>query len=200
LERERSVSWVPQFGNEFSPPTMDGTVQVRNGNGGGLWTATFSSVNLRTTSEILAWQKMEALLAGGLEPIDVPFLMCAQRPTPETGAIEIRTVGVSSARDIGMIINLVNASAVISGMHFSRYSNTYGFRMYRVTSVASVSGAPTQRSIGIWPPLRAGIGDNLLLDFTDPLCVMKVATPDAMRIDLDLRKRASPSVSFVEAF
>lgn len=203
LNTERSLVWEPQFGNDYSPPTLDGTIQVRNGNGGGLWSATMNRVKIWERDETLAWQEMEALLAGGLEPVNVPWLMCHLRPLPASGLpedISIRSVGTAAARATTMVVNLVESGELIAGMHFSRLSNTYGIRMYRITSVAAVSGFANQRSIGIWPPLRSAIGNDLNLNFNTVQCVMKLAKPDAMRLELDQRLRGAPSAAFVEAF
>ena len=69
-----------------------------------------------------------------------------------------------------------------------------------VAAVADVVGQPTQRSLTIWPPLRASIDDDLARVFDEVRCVMKLATSDAMKNELDLRVSGMPSVSFVEAF
>lgn len=201
LEREQSLSWMPQWGNEYSPPTLDGTVQVRNTNGGGLWTATFGNIPLWTRAEILAWQEMEGLLMGGLEPVRVPLLLCRQEPTPSSGVIDIVTVGSSAARATTIVVDLINSGALSAGMHFS-YNHTValGHRLYRIKTVSAVSGFPTRRSLTIWPPLRAAIASVQSLRFEDPLCVMRLAAPDVMKLELQLRKRGQPSASFIEAF
>lgn len=203
LRKEGLVTWEPWFGNEHSPPTLDGTVQVRNGNGGGLWRATFSKIPLWTTEELLAWQRMEVELQGGLEPVSVPWNMCTLYPTPSSGDpadIEIRTVGVTAARATSMRVDLVTSGELLPGMHFSKNNTTYGQRMYRIRSVAEVGGQPTQRDITIWPPLRAEIGDDLALVFDEVRCVMKLDKSDAMKNELELRVTGVPSASFVEAF
>lgn len=202
LERERSLRWSPRFGNEHSPPTLDGTVQVRNANGGGLWEAAFGTEQLRTKAQVLAWQAIEAEAQGGLQPIDVPLLLCAQRPRPtDLSAIVITAVGVMAARDISGRVDLENAGELVAGMHFADYdATTYGWRLYRIASVAAVVGQPTQRDIGFWPPLRFAVADNHAFEFEAPRCVMKLASSDVMDLELDLRKRANPSVTFIEAF
>lgn len=203
LNREGSLVWEPVFGNEYSPPTLDGTIQVRNGNGGGLWRASFNKITLWTNAELLLWQKMEVLLAGGLEPVNVPVLMCKQFPTPASGDnadIEVTVVGTTLARSTTLVVDLVESGELVAGMHFSRYGGTYGHRMYRISDVAEVIGEPTQRSLTIWPPLRAGLVNAMTIRFNNPLCVMKLAAPDVMRSELELRVRGAPSISFVEAF
>lgn len=203
LRTEGAVLWEPAFGNEFSPPTLDGTIQVRNGNGGGLWRCTFSRVPLWTREEALKWSQFEVQLAGGLEPVSVPWNICAQYPTPTSGDpadIEIRTVGATAARSTTIVVDLITSGELLPGMHFSKNNATYGQRMYRIAAVADVVGQPTQRSLTIWPPLRASIDDDLALIFDEVRCVMKLATSDAMKNELDLRVSGMPSVSFVEAF
>jgi hypothetical protein len=202
LERERSLRWSPRFGNEHSPPTLDGSIQVRNINGGGLWEAAFGTEQLRGREQLLAWQAMEVSAQGGLQPIDVPLLLCRQRPRPANlTAIVVTAVGALAARDMAARVDLENSGELAAGMHFADYDAAlYGWRLYRIDSVAAVGGQPTQRDITFWPPLRFAIADNHALEFEAPRCVMKLAKSDDMDLELELRKRGSPSASFIEAF
>ncbi|MNL55779.1 hypothetical protein D3C87_1792130 [compost metagenome] len=48
------------------------------------------------------------------------------------------------------------------------------------------------------PPLREPVLAGTELNFTRPVCRMRLATDDAMQIDLDLNRRGFPSLDFVE--
>lgn len=193
--------WQYAFMNESSPPTLDGTIQVRNSNGGGLVHASLNGVQLRTQEQIIAWQAFEVAIKGGLEPVDVPLLLCAQKPNPvSSGNLSIKAVGDVAARAVSMRIELENADEVPAGIHFSDYSALYGWRLYFIGTVATVISHPTWRDITFGPPLRFAIADGHELEFEEPRCVMRLATSDAMAMELEYRKRGNPSASFIEAF
>jgi hypothetical protein len=202
LDRERTLLWEQWFMNEQSPPTLDGTVQVRNINGGGLWRAARNTVQLRTKAQVLAWQGLTTQLRGGLQPIDVPLGLCAQQPKPSGGgSISIAVVGTTAARAVAMRVVLTSSGEVLPGMHFSDYdASIYGWRLYAIDTVAAVMGQPTQRDITFWPPLRFAAADAHALEFDEPRCVMKLQASDSMMLELDLRKRGDPSAQFIEAF
>lgn len=201
LERERSLLWEPAFMNEVSEATLDGTVQVRNSNGGGLWRMTMNSVQLRAREHQLAWHALEVQLKGGLEPIDIPLLFCARPRPADLSPIVVTIVGSWDSRATFGTIDLVNAGEVVAGMHFSVYdAGLYGWRLYRISYVNPVEGEDTQREIEFWPPLRTGRTDGDTLEFDAPRCVMKLAQSNSMNAEFVLRKTADPSAMFVEAF
>lgn len=203
LEREMVVSYEPMWGNGKSPPALDMSIQVRNTNGGGLWSSQFSKVQLRKVPHALAWQQMEVLIQGGLNVIDVPCLLCGQKPVPaDSGSIVVSTVGVTLARALSMTIQADNAGPILPGMHFSYYDSVkYGWRMARVMNISPLPDPPPYRLIiDIWPPLRFGIADSQPLEWDRPRCVSRLPSSDAMKVSYDARKRADPSAWFIEAF
>lgn len=202
LEREAALSYIPDFNNESGPPALDGSRQVRNITGGGLWRARLLNVALRTTDHLLTWQGLEALLEGGKTPIDVPMLLCNQRPTPaNSDPIVITADGGMAARAITGTIDLENSGPVKVGMHFSAYDETlYGWRMYRIVKCVVGSGGASTRDIQFWPPFRFGVPNNYAFDFTGPRCVCVLDEDDSMGLTVQQRRRGDPSALFIEAF
>lgn len=210
LKRERSLSWKPDFGNESSPPALDGTRQYRNTNGGGLWRASFLNFQLMTREQVLAWEGTEVLLRGGMTPVDVPH--CAYRPrriNPAVAIVAKAQIGGWAARAISGVIAIAHADSLIAGMHFADYdASVYGWRLYRVeTAVAGetfldtgVGAGFTLYSVTFWPPARKAVADNHTLEIEDPKCVMRLAASDSMDVALELRKYGNPNAEFIEAF
>lgn len=200
--RERSLSWMPDFGNEASPPGLDGTRQYRSSNGGGLWRATLTAVQLRTREQVLAWFATEVLLKGGMEPIDVPLLLDRYQPQLEAGtSIAVRAImGGWPARAVTGRVTTEGTTTLEAGQHFSVYdATTYGWRLHRIAVVAATE-FPERFDLTFWPPTRFVVADDQPLEIDDPHCVMRLASSDAMDLDLERRVRGEPSVSFVEAY
>jgi hypothetical protein len=208
LCREKSLSWIPDFGNEASPPGLDGTRQYRNSNGGGLWRARFNGEQLRhkrrgplADDQVLAWFAQEAVLQGGKTPVDVPLLLCAYVPRADAAATVIATIGATLAGAVSGRVVLTHSGDLVAGMHFSVFdATTYGWRLHRIYSVAAVGGHATWRDIVFWPRLRFTIADATTLEFDHPKCVMRLAASDSMDLELSMRVRGEPSAEFVEAF
>jgi hypothetical protein len=201
LERERSLSWVPDFGNEAGPPTIDGTRQFRNFNGGGIWRCAFNQVQLRSKAQVLAWMALETTFRGGLTPVDVPY--CGYRPAPATGdTVQVASYAGWAARAMAGRVDLINSTEIEPGHHFADYDPTvYGWRLYRIETVAAVSGSGTERDITFWPPARFAVAASTgghLLEFTRPRCVMQLADSGSMDLELELRKRGNPNAEFIE--
>lgn len=200
LERERVTSWMPDFGNESSPPALDGTRQYRSSNGGGLWRANFKAAQLRRQAHVLAWMGMEVTLRGGMTPVDVPY--CGYRPSPGGVVTVVEAAHAAAARDISMAVNVTTAGPILPGHHFSVHSATLGWRLYRIEGVSAHSGGGSAATydISFWPPLRFAIADGTDLEFDHPRCVMRLSESGSMDLDLELRKRGDPSAEFEEAF
>lgn len=200
--RERSLSWMSDFGNQASPPGLDGTRQYRSLNGGGLWRAVLNVVQLRTREQILAWMAMEVLLKGGAMPVDVPLLLYRYQPRLEAGtSIAVRAImGGWPARAVTGRVTTEGTTTLEPGQHFSIYDGTtYGWRLHRIAAVAATE-FPQRFDLTFWPPTRFIVPDDEPLEIEEPRCVMRLAESDAMDLELELRKRGGPSVVFTEAY
>lgn len=193
-----------------APSSVNGSGQVVSSDAG-IWKATFGSVVLNKRQHTLAWRSIDALLEGRLGTILVP-LCRGYQPVPtdtaglydavphsddaffddDTGyvgrVIDVVTVGSMALRAVSGTVVVNYAGDIEPGQHFS-----VGERLYRVRSFDADSGALTFR-----PPLREAVPSGTNLEFDDPVCRMKLATDDAMNLELSLRRFGTPTVNFVE--
>ncbi len=201
LLRERALQWIPDFNNTASPPALDGTRQFGSSNGGGLWRANLSAVQLRRPSHIKAWLAFEIALRGGMVPIDVPLFLTGYQPTfngAHSGVI-IQAAGAGwAARAISGRVRLINADNLEAGQHFADYdATTYGWRLHRIETVSVSSGDVVD--ITFWPPARFAVANTHVLEFDNPRCVMRLAGSGSTDLQLEYRKRGDPNAEFVEA-
>ncbi|MBA3576179.1 MAG: hypothetical protein H0W39_00985 [Sphingomonas sp.] len=194
------------------PSSVSGFGQVVASDAG-IWKATLASVHINSRQTRLAFRAIDTLLEGRLNPILVP-LCRGDQPVP-AGAVEAGLYGQIPHSDdaffdddsgyVGTVIDVVAAANVAAravsmtvtvnyagdiepGQHFS-----VGERLYRVRSFNEDTGAMTFR-----PPLREAVTAGERLEFDNPVCRMRLATDDAMNLDLQLRRFGTPTVSFIE--
>jgi len=224
LMREDSVQFDLQSATIGGGVTMGGLMPIARLDGGGLWKATMRDIFLRTPDHIRAWRALSAICDGGFQPIIVP--MCDKRffPAPVVGGsrlvaisaphdndapfdndseyagsvVEINVVDAADLRATSLTVDLVAGSDLMGGEYFSIDHEDLRWRLYKIrTAVANGDGT---WAITIRSPLRAAIDAGTPLEFDRPRCVMRLSTPGAMDLVLEQRKRARPSVSFIEDF
>lgn len=193
-----------------SPSSVSGFGQAVASDAG-IWKATLGGVIIRRREHTLAWRAIDNLLEGRLNPILVPLCRGYQpvptggealyRPAPHsddglfddaTGyigrVIDVKTVGSMALRAVSGTVSVSYAGRIEPGQHFSA-----GERLYRVRSFNADTGAITFR-----PPLREAVPSGANLEFDDPVCRMRLATDDAMNLELTLRRFGNPTVNFIE--
>ena len=85
--------------------------------------------------------------------------------------------------------------------NFSIQHRTVGWRRYRVVGVQANGWQGEQHKVfSIRPPLREALDGSERVDWQRVRCVMRLATPDAMRLPLQLRRFGQPSLRFIESF
>lgn len=198
LTRETSLSWQLDPAAEMGPPALDGSFQSRDSIGGPQWRLTLSNIQIRHVDQVLRWQVLEGLLLGGKNPVLMPIFLLAQNPAiGATGGVQVR--GAWADRAVSGRVT-VNTYPLVEGMHFSFTGTLYGRRMYRVLKITDVVSHPTWKDIEWLPPLRFAVADAADLSLkTGVGCVMKLADPNSMRLDLSQRRFANVSPTFVEA-
>ena len=93
---------------------------------------------------------------------------------------------------------LAGAGGVIeAGMFFSIRHPTWHWRLY-VIRTAVLDAAKGWYDLTIRPELREAVPGSTPIEFDTPRCLMRLATPDALRLTMERRKFASPSWAFVE--
>jgi hypothetical protein len=211
----QDVSFDIAWRSLSAPASVSGAVQVVSSDAG-IWKAKFSNVVVRKREAVLAFRGIANLLEGRLGRILVPLCrgyqprlggdldaeLVAKLPHSDkalfndaTGyvgqTIDARLAGSAAPRAVSASVNIAYGGVLEPGQHFS-----LGERLYRLRTVAYTS--PTTAAITFRPPLReaAALGDRL--EFDNPVCRMRLATDDAMDLELAMRRFGNPTVNFVE--
>jgi hypothetical protein len=199
-----------------APSSVSGVTQVV-ATDAGVWKATYGNVLISKRDQVNTFRGISVLLEGRLGSILVP-LCRAYQPVPEgaieagaydtvphsdlaffsdgTGYVIERVIDVvaganAAVRAISIQITIVVAGTIEPGQHFS-----IGERLYRVRTVNYTSS--TVATLTFRPPLREAVTAGERLEFEDPVCRMRLATDDAMDLELSLRRFAQPTVMFIE--
>lgn len=197
--------------NVSGPVSQDSLSDIISGDAG-FWRASYGSIVVTTDQRVKVWNAIRALLKGRLNPILVPYCRRYQPiikgvggdPVPYSdgaffsdgsGFVSAATQVVLTAdlakRAVSATVNVILAETIEPGQVFS-----LGERLYEIDGVTDVSG--TTKTITFFPPARELVVAGTELNFTNPVCRMRLATDDAMQIDLDSGRRGFPSLDFVE--
>ena len=198
-------------GMNISGPIADGAADVIAGDNG-YWVATYGSVVVTTRERVMTFNAIASMLEGRLYPILVPYCRAFQpvdatatyEPLPhdddtlfsdETGYVgsgtDVRMTADRPERAVTGSVTIAYGDTIQPGQVFS-----LGERMYRLKSVIYTS--PTTANIKWQPTLRDAVAAGAELDFTDPVCRMRLASDDEMMLSLDMNRRGFPTVNFVE--
>ncbi len=146
------------------------------------WRATVN-VQIRDRRDRLFCQAFRAGMRGRVNTTLVPFSAINERI-----GTTARTSGVTAVGATQIGINLTAGESIDKGEHFS-----HNGLLYVITSL--IGG-----EFKILPPLRAQIGNNVLLEFNAPTCEMKFASDDTGEMMLDLLRMSDVTFDFIEAF
>lgn len=195
------------------PSSVSGFTQTVSADAG-LWKATLGGIIVKSRAEVLAFRAIANLLEGRLGTILIP-LCRAYQPVPDgavedglydevphdddtlfdddTGyvgtVIDVVAAAPAAVRAVSMTVTVNYAGDIEPGQHFSLGDG----RLYRVRTFDADTGAMTFR-----PPLREAVLAGDRLEFDDPVLRCRLASDDAMNLELSLRRFGSPSVAFVE--
>jgi hypothetical protein len=170
------------------------------GSDAGTWVIGFSDIRLLGRTDILKWNELAMALEGRLNPVLVP--VCGRIPRPPrafadgTGYVPALPFAATVAATVALRsttaqIAISHGGPIEPGMYFS-----IGERLYCVRAINSVVGSVT--TVSFRPPAREAHAAGAAVDFTTPHCKCQLSE-DSMPLDLDLLKRGSPSISFVES-
>lgn len=222
LMRERSASWSVMGSTVGPGQSATGAFYVGRIDGGGMWRAQWSAVNLRTADHIRCWRAISAIAENGVVPLIVP--QCDKRhfPAPLIGGVPVYSgvvphddgayfddgsgyaqpvvlavsVGSALLRATTIVIQFLAGSALRGGEIFSIDHPTQSWRRYEIKTVNINDDGDSV--VTFRPPLREAVADGDDIEFDLPRCVMRLARSDAMDLDIEQRKFASPSVLFDE--
>lgn len=199
---------------QMGPRTFDGRAQ-RGAPDAGYWVATFADIVINSTDRVLEFRGLIAALEGGLEDVLVGPCEAARAPRVD-GASVLRHIPYSDGtrhtdgagfRQSAIVVFLTEdtplratrLTAAIEtsgplrrGMYFS-----VGERLHIITSVPEISAG--RASFSFLPPLRQPASAGARLDFARPRCLMRLASGDTGRLDLELNRFGRPTVELEES-
>jgi hypothetical protein len=213
--RPQNVAWNISPRTLAAPTSVSGLTQVVSTDAG-IWKATFDSIIVQGRDAVLTYRAIAVRLEGRMSPVLVP--RCAAwgpRPAGSSGsdlreqvphsddalfsddtgyvgrANFIYAAAPAAARAVSINVTIAFGGTLEPGQDFS-----IGERMYRIRTV-TYTGANTA-TLTFRPPLREAVTTGSTLEFDEPVCRMRLATDDAMDLDLALHRFGSPTVMFLE--
>lgn len=207
-----------------SGQTTSGSVSVRT-DGGGLWTASLNVIRIGNdrdgrNADTNLWRAVRQICNGGVAPIIVPRNDVLFRPWPEGVAVSAGmdipydddslfsdgvgyyqpiidiVCGAGGLRATSLDISLIYSGELVGGESFSIEHSTMGWRLYEI---ATVEMADAESGVITFnPPLREAVAEGTSLEFDRPRCVMKLASPGAMDLNVTALPFNQPSVKFIE--
>jgi hypothetical protein len=211
-----NVAWNIAPRTLAAPASVSGLTQVV-ATDAGIWVAKFDAIPVKSRDAILTFRAIATLLEGRLGQVLVP--RCAAWGPRATGtdsdlldmvphsdetffsddtgyvgrANSIHAAAPAAVRATGITVTIIYGGLIEPGQDFS-----IGERMYRVRTVTYVNA--TTATLTFRPPLREAVTTGTALEFDDPICRMRLASDDAMNLDLAMHKYGVPTVTFLEDF
>lgn len=224
LCRDRTLTWELVARTITGGRSLSGPQQVGRVDGGGVWMATLSDVQVSTPDQVRAWRALAARLDGGATPIVMSVRDEAFAPWPVVAGVPLTTLPSTNSDDspldddteyegspiqvtlalaaelraTELILDIATGEPLQGGELFSIQHATFSHRLYRVASVALNDDGNSV--VTIRPPLREATSAGQWVEFNTPKCVMQLASPDAMDLPLELRTYGKSSPKFVESF
>lgn len=216
--RPRLVSCEPVPRSRSGGVSLTGQEQTVTSDAG-VWGIRYVDIPIRRADQVRVYRAIAARLNGRAGSILVPVYDCRQTPWPVVAGKRVTSYGSLSHSDGSLFsdrsgyrqpvivaylaaeaalrattltVGISYGAALQGGEHFS-----IGERLYRIASVQPGMGGLV--TVQVWPPLREAAPAGAALEFDRPVCRMRLASDDAMPLDLDLGRFAGPTVSFVEA-
>lgn len=219
LIREETHDWNIVGNTAGAGQTATSSVDVRS-DGGGLWMASFNTVRIGNDVDTKLWRAVRQICNGGVTPIIVPRNDILFVPWPDglaggydgvthdDGAlfdddsgyyqsiIDVTARGNSLLRATTMEFDIEYCGPLQGGESFSIEHPTFGWRLYEIGTVETDGVTAT---VTFNPPLREAVEDGERIEFDRPRCLMKLATPGAMDIQITALPFNAPSVKFIES-
>jgi hypothetical protein len=219
-ERPRLVGAVRTGGR-----TASGVVTASRADGGGLWAYGLQSIVINKSYLVRRFEMFLALLAEGARPIIVPICNHNYAPIPEDDPAAIDHIDVPHSPDdtpfsddalyhqhysvdanisaaaplraTTITLHVLMSGPFVGGELFSIEHPNMGWRFYRVVGITETA-TPGYYSVQIEPPLREAINAGTAADFNEPRCVMQLAAPASL--ELQMRRFGRPTLQFIESF
>ena len=218
--KARGIAFNPRGMTITGPVSLSGRSQVAAYDAG-YWMATLDVATLGQGDDVLAFRALRAEMEGGANHVLVPAFDQGQAPWPAAGgqaanenddiawsdgvffsdgsgwfkpAIIVNVAADAALRATSLVVDIVTAGTLKAGMYFS----LVGGGMHVIRSILASSGS--QRTLHIWPPLRAPAITGRRCEFERPVCRMRLVSDQEADLALGRLWMAQPSMTFVEAF
>ena len=202
------------------PSAQSGFTQVIS-NSAGIWTGTYDSIPVYSSSMIRCWRALDTLIEGQLGVISLPAWDFPRSPSAmdELGS-NIQSLGpvpnsdgsffndysgyagtwtnvtVTSKANIGdTTITLTKNAPKVTlelGHRFSVNS-----RLYQIKSITAQNDSTA--TIVIRPPIREAVFSGDIAEFDYPRVLMRLTDDKAMNLDLNYNANCFPTLTFIEA-
>jgi hypothetical protein len=180
--------------------SLSGLVQTAKTDGGGFWTASLECP-VQTRAQARLALAYDAALDGGATALIVPQCLPRVNDIGRTGIVGNPTPEHSDAnvvRSVKLSLSGISGGYVEPGVHFSIDHADVGVRLYRVSE--SLQAFETNQVVEVRPPLRGEVTVGQAVDFANPRCLMRLANPESLRVDLSLGRFATIAPQFLEHF
>lgn len=212
--RDRQIDLAARTATPGS--ALTGFAQVASSDAG-VWVATLGQILVQGPAQIRLFRQIDALLEGMLNTLLVPACEGSRRPYP-TGITAADYEPEPHSDDTlfsdgsgylpRQIIATLDAAAALGATQVTIAKDTIGeieggmrfsigHWLYEVRYVDSQDD--TTAVLKIRPPLRVAAEAGDFVDFDWPHCLMRLASDQEMNLSLELSKRGTKDVSFVEA-
>jgi hypothetical protein len=228
--KETVLAWQLSGRTISSGQTGSGFEPLAETTAGGLWRADLASVPVWKVNQVAAWRALEGLLDSGATQVVVSMCDKRYFPAPTVSGKRLISYGdvpidtdpggnVDTLLDDGtgldqpvvvayvaadaplrateLAIAFVQAAPLMGGEHFSIEHPNLGHRVYRVIKV---DDGEIETIVTVRPPLREAVQALTDIEFDVPKCTMRIAAADSMRLELSMRRRGTPTASFMESF
>jgi hypothetical protein len=194
--------------------SIAGATQVI-GSGAGLWQATVTNIVIRDRQTNLLWRTIDGLLEGRRNPILIPTCEGKRQPFPsfQLGAYGLiphsdgtyfsdrsgysqKVIAATLTADIARGAAQASLNVAVGGVPEPGQYFSIGARLYRIKSISALAGPLI--SFSFWPPAREAAGSGSVVEFDQPVCKMRLKDDNAFQIDMNLNRRATPSLDFIE--
>ncbi|MBN9018719.1 MAG: hypothetical protein J0H11_15000 [Rhizobiales bacterium] len=181
----------------------------------GFWKLDIGGVVLKGRPEVMLWRALEGALDGRSNTIDIVICDVTRgrvggEAVPHSdgttfsdgsmyvGGSPVTTAASATLRAGLLVLDTAGAYELIGGETLSiDHGGDIGPRLYRIRQITNVDGDTV--TVRITPPLRAAVASGESVEFARPKGRFKLAEAEGMAAELDLKRRAQPSVGFVEA-
>lgn len=205
--------------NRGGGPSLSGREQVVDSLAS-VWRATLGDIAVNSRAQLFAARALVAALSGRRNPILVPTFERGRAPFPvdrygrTLNARTLRTPsldGTAYADPISLLDDQVRAEVAVGGAQFGQEISIrmlagsapqaghyfgVGQFLHLITRVVSTAGAVT--AVECAPAFRAAIPAGAIVNFTSPVCRMRLASDDQGRLPLRLNRHGMLALEFIE--